>query len=148
VRQVRLRGKVDRVDLFHDGTFRIVDYKTGGTPAVKDTVQLQVYAAAVAQALRQEGYSGLTPASASFVSLTKAPASSASLPGRGHSMEDRVRDGEGRLLRAIDDIAAGRFPPKPAQASTCDRCSFASVCRKDIVGEDAHDEPGQGGDDE
>ena len=148
VRQVRLHGKVDRVDLFHDGTFRIVDYKTGGTPAVKDTVQLQVYAAAVAQALRQEGYSGLTPASASFVSLTKAPASSASLPGRGHSMEDRVRDGEARLLAAIDDIAAGRFPPKPAQASTCDRCSFASVCRKDIVGEDAHDEPGQGGDDE
>lgn len=149
VRHLHLKGKVDRVDLLDDGTFRIIDYKTASTPEAKDTVQLQVYSAAVAQALAAEGYPGRTPAAARFLSLTRPTENSAALPVEKLDMEQSVRDGEARMLDAVDSIAAGKFPPKPRSGQACEYCAYASVCRKDIVDTDDEDDaPGKGeGDD-
>lgn len=145
-RPVFLTGKVDRVDLLEDGTFRIIDYKTGGTPTVKETVQLQVYSAAVAQALAQQGFTGRTPSDARFLSLTGASATNAALPSK--SVDESVREGEAILLETIDRISKGVFQPRPRNAKTCERCAFASVCRKDIVEESEPAGEGEGDSDE
>lgn len=61
-RTVRLTGRADRIDICHDGTLRIVDYKTGAAPS-KDQVlsglspQLPLEAAIAARG----GFKGLEP---------------------------------------------------------------------------------------
>jgi len=35
----------------------------------------------------------------------------------------------------IDAIDRGEFPPAPDDVYLCELCSFASVCRKDYVGD-------------
>jgi len=40
-----------------------------------------------------------------------------------------------RLADTIDRIALGEFPPTPDDVFRCETCTFASVCRKDYVGE-------------
>jgi RecB family exonuclease len=148
VRHLHLKGKVDRVDLLQDGTFRIIDYKTGSTPKTADTVQLQVYAAAVAQTLAAQHRTGRTLASARFLSLTGPTARSASLPVKKETMAQSLREGERRLLEVVDCISSGKFPPKPITSQTCAYCAYASVCRKDIVGDDEPDDHGESGADD
>jgi CRISPR/Cas system-associated exonuclease Cas4 (RecB family) len=40
-----------------------------------------------------------------------------------------------RLIGTLDRIAAGEFPPTPDDVFRCETCAFASVCRKDYVGD-------------
>ena len=51
VREVRLRAKIDRVDLLRDGTFRLIDYKTKYVPDRKLALQLPIYSACVRTSL-------------------------------------------------------------------------------------------------
>ncbi|MHB9144227.1 MAG: PD-(D/E)XK nuclease family protein [Symbiobacteriia bacterium] len=56
-----LKGKVDRVDRFEDGGYIVLDYKTGGTPKVKDMragrdLQVPLYLRAVQQMLGPEAH--------------------------------------------------------------------------------------------
>ena len=47
-----------------------------------------------------------------------------------------TRDAADRVMRAIDGMARGEFPPRPAVVSLCRTCPYAGVCRKDYVGDD------------
>ena len=53
-----------------------------------------------------------------------------------------LADDEGHLerivhaVRAIDGIEAGVFPPQPEEPFLCNWCAYASVCRKDYVGDE------------
>ncbi len=40
-----------------------------------------------------------------------------------------------RLADTLDAIERGEFPPTPDDVFRCETCSFASVCRKDYVGD-------------
>jgi hypothetical protein len=40
-----------------------------------------------------------------------------------------------RLADTLDAIARGDFPPTPDDVFRCETCTFASVCRKDYVGD-------------
>ena len=40
-----------------------------------------------------------------------------------------------RLVETVDAIGRGEFPPTPDDVWRCETCSFASVCRKDYVGD-------------
>jgi CRISPR/Cas system-associated exonuclease Cas4 (RecB family) len=54
------------------------------------------------------------------------------------SAEDRdkvLADAQQRLADTLDKIGAGEFPPTPDDVWRCETCSFASVCRKDYVGD-------------
>jgi rubrerythrin len=42
---------------------------------------------------------------------------------------------EQRLADTLDAIERGEFPPRPDDVYRCDTCGFASVCRKDYVGD-------------
>ena len=45
------------------------------------------------------------------------------------------REAQQRLAETVDAIGRGEFPPTPDDVWRCETCSFASVCRKDYVGD-------------
>jgi RecB family exonuclease len=135
-RELTLRGKVDRIDLLQDGTFHLIDYKTRAVPDPRRALQLPIYSLCVTRQL--DGYRGrrwrLGEASylsyegvSAVVSLTRTP----------DELPERLGEAQRQLFDVLDGIAAGRFPPQPAERSLCNTCAFAAVCRKDYV-EPAH----------
>jgi ATP-dependent helicase/DNAse subunit B len=138
-RKVTLRAKADRIDLMSDGTLRIVDYKLGKAPKPGRALQLPVYGLCAEQSLSgrhdrtwtlgRAGYVAFKEKNA-FVSLGRAGSSDPA------SLRDAVAAGQERLLAAVDGIERGEFPPRPDEPFLCTRCGYASVCRKDYVGDE------------
>ena len=142
-RTVKLRAKIDRVDLLTDGTFRLIDYKTKYVPDVKTALQLPIYSACVQTRLSREHGRDIQPSEALYLSFEGARGI-VPLERKGQSFADLVTDAEQRLVGALDDIAAGRFPPRPETKSLCTMCAFVSVCR--TPGGLAHDAAAEGDD--
>ena len=46
-----------------------------------------------------------------------------------------LAEAQQRLADTVDAIERGEFPPTPDDVWRCETCSFASVCRKDYVGD-------------
>jgi len=128
-RAIRLRAKVDRVDLLEGGTFRVIDYKSKLVPDPKRSVQLQVYTSAVAQQLGRAG-DPRQPVEACYLSLEGESAVKALRPSKGQSLDDVLKEAEQRMVQAIDDMEAGHFPARPTPRSLCAQCPFDGVCRK------------------
>lgn len=130
-RDVRLRGKIDRVDLFADGTFRVVDYKRGNSaPSGTKALQLPIYALAVEQASR-ETRAPLTVREALYMALGPRGGDSRVITPKKRA--EVVAGAEERLLEAVDGIERGEFPPRPRDLHLCARCAFERVCRKEYV---------------
>ncbi|MEZ5287781.1 MAG: PD-(D/E)XK nuclease family protein [Vicinamibacterales bacterium] len=129
-RALRLRAKIDRVDLLGGGAFRVIDYKSKTVPDPRRSVQLQVYTSAVGQQLARQGLRDARPSEAFYLSMEGEPPIRALRPARGESLDDVLRAAEGRMVEALDDIAAGCFPVRPALRSLCGFCPFDPVCRK------------------
>jgi DNA helicase-2/ATP-dependent DNA helicase PcrA len=113
-----LRGRVDRVDRHPDGSFELIDYKTGKAKTadeLREDVQLSVYQMGARESWRLE-----TSAQSYFYVLTgeKVPVE--------HSAEelDRVR-------AAVSEIAAGilkqHFEPTPSP-DICRFCDYRIIC--------------------
>ncbi|WP_210491321.1 ATP-dependent DNA helicase [Patulibacter sp. SYSU D01012] len=113
-----LRGRVDRVDRHPDGTYELVDYKTGRprTPEqLRDDVQLQLYAVAAVDAWGLEA-----PRQAYHYVLddVKTP-----LDAEG-SERSRITEVVERVGGAI---LAQDFEPTPAY-ETCAMCDYQLTC--------------------
>jgi RecB family exonuclease len=131
-RTVGLAAKADRIDLLGDGTFRVYDYKLSRAPTRSHVAQLPAYAAAARQRLEEMRGTAWRASDAAYLSF-----------GRGEHYEPLARDqagldkaladGEARLVRAVNGIEAGEFPPRPAEEFRCTYCAFSGVCRKDYV---------------
>jgi hypothetical protein len=134
-RDVRLRGKADRIDLLVDGTLRVIDYKLGRAPKPGRVLQLPIYGVCSEQQL--DGYLGRrwTLGRAGYVAFREKNAF-IELRGRSGGIEEALRDGQQRFLTAVDGIEAGSFPVDPDEPWTCTRCGFSHVCRKDYVGDE------------
>lgn len=132
-RTIRLRAKIDRVDLLQGGTFRVIDYKSKTVPDPKRSVQLQVYTSAVAQQLARESQPYAAPAEAFYLSMEGDAPVKALRPAKGQSLDDVLLAAEDRMLQSLDDIGAGHFPPRPVLRSLCGMCPFDQVCRKAYV---------------
>jgi RecB family exonuclease len=157
-REIRLRAKIDRVDLLDDGTFRLIDYKTKYVPDRREALQLPVYSACVRTALKQTHGRDIAPGEAMYLSFEGPRAvvpldPSALRPAQGRPEQGRGTAGSGspraksrgeergsdfddlitaaghRLVAALDGIAAGHFPPRPETKNLCTMCSFTAVCR-------------------
>ena len=126
---VRLRGKVDRIDLL-DGGFRVIDYKTGYAPTrndvVKDlrAVQLPLYALAVERLLVGEdvascdfGYWTLGRDGYKPIDLKKE-----SWP----EFRDRMVD---EVVRLVGHLRRGAFPVEPKRDHCRRFCDYRSACR-------------------
>ena len=125
-RRVALRGTADRIDLYADRTFRVLDYKAERPPRSPGSLQLPVYAAC---AERRVG-GGWRAARADYVAFGDPRLE---VPAGGGDIEAAMRTGERRVVEAVDAIERGAFPVRPADASRCRFCPFPTVCRKDDV---------------
>ena len=113
-----LRGRVDRVDLRPDGSYELIDYKTGKARTeeqLREDVQLSVY-----QMGARESWQLDTSAQSYFYVMTgeKVPVE--------HSEEqlDRVRT----TIAAIGDgILRQEFQPTPSQ-EICSFCDYRIIC--------------------
>jgi RecB family exonuclease len=133
-RTIRLRGKADRLDLLADGTFRVIDYKLGWPPDRRRALQLPIYSVCAEQRLR--GHRGRDWKMAEAVYLAfKGPRRVVPLFQNDSDRQRVLADAQERLVTVVDAIERGEFPPTPDDVFRCERCSFATVCRKDYVGD-------------
>ncbi len=131
-REVSLRGKADRIDLLEDGTFRLIDYKTGRFPDPAQTIQLPVYSVCAAQHLAHARGGAWRVREASYIAFAEPKPVRVAI-GDGPDAAAKLADGQQKLLDAIDAIDRGEFPPRPATTRLCSYCPYATVCRKDYV---------------
>lgn len=119
---VLLRGIIDRVDVAPDGAVRVVDYKTGRSPAARYTdealFQLRFYALILWR------LTGTAPARLQILylgdgrTLTHDP-----VPAELSATESEVD----ALWRTIEGAArSGQFTPRPGPL--CPWCSFQTLC--------------------
>ncbi|HEX6654248.1 MAG TPA: ATP-dependent DNA helicase [Thermoleophilaceae bacterium] len=113
-----LRGRVDRVDRHPDGTFELIDYKTGRAKTeqeLKEDIQLSVY-----QMGARESWGLETSAQSYFYVLTgeRVPVE--------HSEEELER-----VRATVSEIAGGilkqRFEPTPSP-DVCRFCDYRIIC--------------------
>lgn len=127
-RDVRLRAKIDRVDLLADSTFRLIDYKTKYVPDRRQALQLPIYSACVQTSLAATHGRNLPPGEAMYLSF-EGPQPIVTLDERGKSIRELIAAAEQRLVAALDDIAAGHYPARPETKNLCTMCAFTAVCR-------------------
>ena len=56
--------------------------------------------------------------------------------GNSGQIGPAVADGQHRMIAAVAAIERGAFPVDPDEPYFCTRCGYASVCRKDYVGDE------------
>ena len=132
-RQVPIRGRVDRIDLLGDGTFRLIDYKLGWPPDRSRALQLPIYGLCAEQQLRELGRRW-TLGEAVYLAF-KGPKRVVPLFATDAARDETLTRAQQRMLDTLDAIERGDFPPTPDDVYRCDNCGFASVCRKDYVGD-------------
>ena len=132
-RRVRLRGKVDRVDLLADGSLRLIDYKTGRAPDAGRSIQLPAYLICTTQQLWRDTGRAWTAGEAFYLAFGERDPVCPVLKA-GEDPAPLLAAAQARLLGAVDAIAEGSFPPRPASTRLCGNCGFRGVCRKDYVG--------------
>ena len=128
MRAVRLRAKIDRVDVLGDGTFRIIDYKTKYVPDRRTALQLPIYSRCVSQTLSGQHGRTITASEAMYLSF-EGPQAVVPLEERGKLFDDLTTSAGHRLVAALNDIARGHYPPEPETKNLCTMCRFMAVCR-------------------
>jgi DNA helicase-2/ATP-dependent DNA helicase PcrA len=115
-----LKGKIDRIDRKPDGTFEIVDYKTGKPKTEEDIVkkdkeQLWIYQIAMEEM-------GMSITSLKYVYLLN-----------GEAVDVEILQGEKRdvfredVAGLMKEILLSRFTPTPSPF-ICRYCDFRSIC--------------------
>ncbi|HYE85224.1 MAG TPA: PD-(D/E)XK nuclease family protein, partial [Vicinamibacterales bacterium] len=127
-RDVRLRAKIDRVDLLEGGTFRLIDYKTKYVPDRREALQLPIYSTCVRVTLRQSHGRDIPASEAMYLSF-EGPRAVVPLEQRGKDFEELTAAAGHRLVATLDNIAAGHYPARPETKNLCTMCAFTMVCR-------------------
>ncbi len=127
-RAVRLRAKIDRVDVLGDGTFRLIDYKTKYVPDRRLALQLPIYSACVRTTLSEQRGRDMAASEAMYLSF-EGPQAVVPLAERGKQFDELTTAAGHRLVAALNDIARGHYPPTPETKNLCTMCRFTAVCR-------------------
>jgi RecB family exonuclease len=133
-RTIAIRGKADRLDLLADGTFRLIDYKLGWPPQRGRALQLPIYSICAQENLASYKGRNWTLGEAAYLAF-KGPKRVVPLFTTPADKAKVLAEAQERLVLTVDAITRGEFPPTPDDVWRCETCSFASVCRKDYVGD-------------
>jgi putative RecB family exonuclease len=129
---LRIRGTADRIDLFADGTFRLIDYKTGRAPQRQEALQLPVYTLAATERLKGKAGRDWQASDVGYVAFGQREPF-VSMVRKGETLESELEGGAARFLEAVFGIERGEFPPRPTDVIRCEWCGYTAVCRKDYA---------------
>jgi len=130
-RAVKLRGRIDRIDLLESPSgrfFRVIDYKTGSVPAFAEVkrgemLQLVLYAMAVERLML--GDDPARPAGVGYWGLRKEGYKDFTIP----DWQRLKNELESHVMGVVDRIREGRFPVDSLNAGCESYCDFRSICR-------------------
>jgi ATP-dependent helicase/nuclease subunit B len=142
------RLRLDRFDRLNDGTFLIVDYKTGDIspaswdPPRPDDVQLPLYAAFALDPDRHPlgglAFAKIRPGDTAFAARAVAPLTTlfsdltAAAARKATLSPNQLNAWRLEIERLAHDFLAGRADVDPKQyPKTCERCDLHAVCRID-----------------
>ena len=128
----RVRGRIDRVDLLSDGTFRVVDYKAGRAPAADRALKLAAHARWAER--RLDGYRGRTwrARDAAWVALGDVRLR---VPLARGAVEPLLAEGAAHAAEVLERIGRGAYPVRPSGRQLCAHCAYSAVCRKEYAEE-------------
>ena len=115
---LRVTGRIDRVDRHPDGTYEVIDYKTGSAKRATDLqrdLQLGVYALAASEVFR------FKPLRLSYYYLETGERVHVEKP------PERLREDKDAILKAAQGIRSERFPALPDRVK-CAGCDFRLLC--------------------
>lgn len=133
---VMLRGVADRIDLLAGNRLRVIDYKTGSAPKTGRALQAPIYALCAQEELAARGAGTWEIEQADYVAFSGKRALVPVLRGGAADRAATLDAARERLQAAVDGITRGEFPPRPHDPMICSYCAYASVCRKDYVGDE------------
>ena len=115
---LRLTGRIDRVDRHPDGTYEVIDYKTGSAKRAAELqrdLQLGVYALAAREVFRFD------PLSLSYYYLETSERVTVDKP------QERLEEDRQTIVNVAEGIRAERFPARPDRMK-CSGCDFRLLC--------------------
>jgi len=133
---VALRGMADRIDLLPGRRLRVVDYKSGRAPAPKTALQAPVYALCAQERLEARDGAEWRIEEASYLALSGPRNHVPIVQADARDASERLTEARTKVMAVVDAVRAGDFPPRPLDEMSCRRCPYASVCRKDYVGDE------------
>jgi ATP-dependent helicase/nuclease subunit B len=145
---VRLRGRVDRIDVAPGGRVRVVDYKSSSANISKNealagrNMQLPVYAMAVSESILP----GTHVSGGVYLSFSKGDSvGSLDFSGSDNPDEDYVAVTREKILDFVRQVKAGNFVVGPSSETVCSNCDHGQICR---IGElpSLGENPERGGD--
>jgi RecB family exonuclease len=135
-RRVPLRGVADRIDLLEGNRLRVFDYKSGYPPEVKRALQVPIYALCAQETLEGRDGQAWTVDEAAYLAFSGKRALVPVIKDGTADPTAVLAAARDRLFEVIEGVAGGIFPPRPHEPRTCTYCAYASVCRKDYVGDE------------
>ena len=127
---VEIRGKADRIDVFANGSIRVIDYKLGRVPDVR-SIQVGVYAHCAAQWLEQRDQRPHPVSAAMYLAFGDDRRIDGQVGGGREPVAIAVEARAAAFAGHIEQIEAGQFPARPQHPSECQYCRFSGVCRKE-----------------
>jgi RecB family exonuclease len=135
-RRVALKGVADRIDLLTGRRLRVVDYKTGSAPNPRRALQVPIYALCAQERLSQRDGAPWTIEDGAYVTFTGKRSVVPVVRAGASDAPDVLEAARQRLFDVVDGVERGEFPPRPHDPMICRYCAYASVCRKDYVGDE------------
>ncbi|HJJ64114.1 MAG TPA: PD-(D/E)XK nuclease family protein, partial [Methanocorpusculum sp.] len=124
---IKVSGRADRVIMKENGSFMVLDYKTGNKVETnpKKSLQIPIYSEAVRQ------MTGGTPSVGNFVNITSDTAK-LSTPFKDGA-DSMISDTKKHIAEIIELVKAGKI----GHCDKCpDFCPYKHICRKEEVSSD------------
>ncbi len=138
---IKLRGKIDRIEISNEYSFNIVDYKLGSkTPSVKElkdgiSLQLPVYLFAASKLLEKKYKKNFKLNEMIIYSLKYSEKDFGKKKisiGKGNSIEEMINNTLNHIYNYVNSMVKGKFnlsPHEDREKIICKYCNYRSVCR-------------------